>query len=252
MVCAKKSSPAPKPRLGDSKIIQCDVCRVFAAEARASLKKSYFQPLKKSKPEVFQRYQVSLGEREEKMQDYLEKVCDSRKKEGQWIRNLDIVANEQMRDFLVSREQPAKCRVECATIEHACSQVRQKLESKLVKYFLATETAVDSSAERVFQELACENWSSSCKNPTALPPLPPGFGELETFDLVDSKELELENIMANMPNGGEGVEAFHRDDVKRLLGEESVGESRTAPSPPRSLFDVLLNWFREIFKPFFS
>lgn len=94
----------------DSNLISCDVCNYLMdglyAEASIQRKSAPYQKLD-----------------EESIQDLVSAICQSNKKEGEWMRKLDIVQKKTDNGIVLELVQPggiSKCKEECKTISQAC------------------------------------------------------------------------------------------------------------------------------------
>ena len=94
----------------DSNLISCDVCNYLMdglyAEANIQRKSAPYQKLD-----------------EESIQDLVSAICKSNKKEGEWMRKLDVVHKKTDNGIVLELVQPggiSKCKEECKTISQAC------------------------------------------------------------------------------------------------------------------------------------
>ena len=104
----------------DLKYIYCGVCRKMvekALEKSTELLEKRFQQLKKKR----RKHETTEFDGEGAVQEYVEKMCNPLKPEGDWVGTIDL---KHEGEALVLAQQPGfgKCQKECRTIEYACNE----------------------------------------------------------------------------------------------------------------------------------
>ena len=120
----KNLKPQAEINKGDLKYIRCGVCRKMVEVAYGKsdeLLQKRFSVKKKRKNEVTE------FDGEGAVQEFVEKMCNPVKTEGEWVSMLDLVQEgEQLQ--LAQQPTHGKCLKECRTIEAVCEDVLDKAD----------------------------------------------------------------------------------------------------------------------------
>ena len=119
----------------DLKYIYCGVCRKMvekALEKSTELLEKRFQQLKKKR----RKHETTEFDGEGAVQEYVEKMCNPLKPEGDWVGTIDL---KHEGEALVLAQQPGfgKCQKECRTIEYACNEVLDRADTDFTEILYA-------------------------------------------------------------------------------------------------------------------
>ena len=119
----------------DLKYIYCGVCRKMvekALEKSTELLEKRFQQLKKKR----RKHETTEFDGEGAVQEYVEKMCNPLKPEGDWVGTIDL---KHEGEALVLAQQPGfgKCQKECRTIEYACNEVLDRADTDFTEILCA-------------------------------------------------------------------------------------------------------------------
>ena len=119
----------------DLKYIHCGVCRKMvekALEKSTELLEKRFQQLKKKR----RKHETTEFDGEGAVQEYVEKMCNPLKPEGDWVGTIDL---KHEGEALVLAQQPGfgKCQKECRTIEYACNEVLDRADTDFTEILYA-------------------------------------------------------------------------------------------------------------------
>ena len=148
----------------DLKYIHCGVCRKMvekALEKSTELLEKRFQQLKKKR----RKHETTEFDGEGAVQEYVEKMCNPLKPEGEWVGMIDLV---QEGDQLQLATQPAagKCKKECRTVEAVCEDVLDKADVEFTE-ILYNAVKENHSVEQA-QRYICNRAAGVCKKKTPL------------------------------------------------------------------------------------
>merc|ERR1719453_1643597 len=125
----KNLKPQAELLKADMKYIRCGVCRkmidIAYSKSEEILKKRFgFKKKRKNEATEF--------DGEGAMQEFVEKMCNPLKPEGEWVGMIDLV---QEREQLQLAQQPivGKCLKECRTIEAVCEDVIDKADAEFTE-----------------------------------------------------------------------------------------------------------------------
>ena len=125
----KNLKPQAEIVKSDLKYIYCNVCRKMveiAHEKASELLDKRFKFKAKRKNEMTE------FDGEGAVQEYLEKMCNPLKPEGEWVSKIDLI---QEGDQLQLGMQPSNghCEKECRTIERACDDIIDKADTEFTE-----------------------------------------------------------------------------------------------------------------------
>ena len=172
--------------------VRCSVCEVMAIEAH---KQAVAIGMKVAK----QKSAGGTGETESLIESMVAKLCDNKKKEGKWIRKMDIVKENNM--LVLDRKQLGVCNRECHTVEKACDGVLEEMQQGEV-----TQTIQDLLVDKLLQ-VAKEKAPTAEELSRALCRQPEGVCE-KTPRWPKSKSREDEEHMT--PEEARKMEEAHR------------------------------------------
>ena len=113
----------------DLKYIKCGVCRKMvdiAYDKAGELLEKRFTFQKKRKNEATE------FDGEGAVQEFIEKMCNPLKPEGEWVGKIDLV-KEGDQLLLATQPTAGKCKKECRTIEAACEDVLDKADTEFTE-----------------------------------------------------------------------------------------------------------------------
>ena len=191
----------------DLPLIACDVCNEVVAASYANVEdKREKAPYKK-----IDELDVS---------EVLDGVCLAKNKYGEWMRQLDIVEKP---DRTLSLERPGgvgKCQSECKTIAKSCEML---LDEEIDRDDLSAMLWKGKHDIKSLQKKVCSSLSNRCgKKPKTM-------NEKRnrkdyTFKPMEQKELDMEQMMANMEAMGMGGMSMHsRDEMMDMYGGGDMG-----------------------------
>jgi hypothetical protein len=196
---AKKASTSSQR---DLKYISCDVCTKAVEEL-------YETAAEARKVAPYNKID------EESIQDLIEGLCKSDEKSGEWIRELDIVTkNTEKGDFLVL-DTPggmSKCKEECNTIVESCKKL---IDDDIDADDLSAVIYKNKLTRKELKSKVCREWSGRCSSKAK--PINYQREELP-FEEISEKDLQMEQMMAQMKAAGMGgMSMYNKDDMEGMM-----------------------------------
>ena len=185
----KNTKPQAELLKSDMKYIRCGVCRkmveIAYSNATETLKKR-FGVKKKRKNEVIE------FDGEGAVQDFVEKMCNPLKPEGEWVGMIDLV---QEGDQLLLASQPmhGKCLKECRTIEATCEDVLDKADTEFTE--ILYNAVKDGNTVEQAQRYICNRAAGVCKKK---PPPVKNRKVDERFQPMTAEEKQMQDMQANL------------------------------------------------------
>jgi hypothetical protein len=182
-------APKAPPLEDDIKYVRCDVCKSMALNA-----------LEVSRSMVktgggFSSASTYLGDAEERIDDLMGTICDADSGIGGWLKNFDIVKDgPKLR--LKDQGTPGHCRRECRTLEKACADIIEDIDSELPTELIRTAkdgvVAKGTEEESKWSTKVCTKISTVCRKGKT-PPYPEGIARPnEAFRPQTPKEIQAE------------------------------------------------------------
>ncbi|KAL5547275.1 hypothetical protein UlMin_006962 [Ulmus minor] len=203
--CAKK--PVGVARKEDIPYIKCQVCEKLAAQLYHQVQNKQAQ----ISPKKISEYQII---------EITENVCDLKKKEADWILQIDIVEQGDKLE-LVEQNTEGQCNSECKTIERACQEVMGYSDTDVAEYLYKSQPQLNSLVN-----FLCKDLTKTCS--TKPPPVPKDRTPGETFVPKSSKEAEMENLLKSMEGmpGAPNMKMYSRDDLMNMknMGDEDADD----------------------------
>eukprot|EP00270_Netrium_digitus_P013663 TRINITY_DN4567_c0_g2_i1.p1 TRINITY_DN4567_c0_g2~~TRINITY_DN4567_c0_g2_i1.p1 ORF type:complete len:258 (+),score=53.83 TRINITY_DN4567_c0_g2_i1:169-942(+) len=193
LTSAKKEAVARK---GDVIYIKCGVCEEIA--------KHIARQVRKRKEEVSPRKVTEL-----QVIEIVEKICDPKREEGDWIQWLDIV-KDGTKLKLEEQEGPGECKGKCKTIQRACEEVLGEHDTDV-----AEAVHNKDMGRAALTNLLCRRLSNACVRST--PPVPEDWQPVEAFERKPSDKIEAEKIQRKMQDfpGGPKMKLYSRDELMK-------------------------------------
>lgn len=152
---------------------------------------------------------------EETVQDLIEGLCKAEEKSGEWIRELDIVTkNTEKGDFL-ELETPggvSKCKEECGTIAESCKLL---IDDEIDADDLSAVLYKNKLTRKELKSKVCREWSGRCSSKAK----PINYQREEIpFEEISEKDLQMEQMMAQMKAAGMGgMSMYNKDDMEGMM-----------------------------------
>ena len=214
----KNLNPQAEILKADLKYIRCGVCRKMvdiAYTKAADLLDKRFKFQKKRKRDVTE------FDGEGAVQEYIEKMCNPLKPEGDWVGKIDLVEEgDQLQ--LASQPMHGKCLKECRTIEYACEEILDKADTEFTE-ILYTAVKDKTPVDKV-QRFICNRAAGVCKKKA--PPLS-GRKVDERFQPMTPEEKQMQDMQANLKESGMSGTMYRREDLAGMmdkLGDMGLGE----------------------------
>lgn len=209
----KNLEPQAELLKGDMKYIKCGVCRkmVDIAYAKSTeILSKRFAVKKKRKNEVTE------FDGEGAVQEFVEKMCNPLKPEGEWASMIDLVQEgEQLQ--LASQPAHGKCLKECRTIEATCEHVLDKADVEFTEilYNSVKEGAKLSDTQRYI----CNRAAGVCKKK---PPPVKDRPYDEKFQMLTAEEKQMQDMQANLKETGMSGTMYRREDLAGMM--DKIGD----------------------------
>mmetsp|Transcript_82251 Transcript_82251/g.199589 ORF Transcript_82251/g.199589 Transcript_82251/m.199589 type:complete len:278 (-) Transcript_82251:82-915(-) len=191
----------------DLKYIHCNVCRqmvdISLGKATELLEKRFkFQKKRKHDSTEF--------DGEGAVQEYMDKICNPLKPEGEWITYIDL---KQQGGELQLAKQPqyGKCHKECRTLEQACNDVLDKADTEFTE-ILYTAVKEKTPLDKV-QRYICNRAAGVCKKK---PPLLKERKD-EKFQPMTAEEKQMQDMQANLKDTGMSGTMYKREDLAGMM-----------------------------------
>eukprot|EP00270_Netrium_digitus_P012877 TRINITY_DN4228_c0_g3_i1.p1 TRINITY_DN4228_c0_g3~~TRINITY_DN4228_c0_g3_i1.p1 ORF type:complete len:306 (-),score=69.32 TRINITY_DN4228_c0_g3_i1:391-1197(-) len=209
----------------DIPFIKCSVCQHVAKQLAKHVqrKKDDKAPKKLAELEVI---------------DVVERICDRKKDQGNWIEYLDIQeagTELELKEF----EYRGECRNECRTIERTCQQIIGEHDTDIgevifTKFLGGADEEVDEDG---IEEALCNSITDSCEMEP--PPVPKSRGLGEEYIKYEEKHMDMKKAAKEM---GIKERVFHGDDkanvdlldrgYPRLDPPKHLRNQKQQPGPP--------------------
>mmetsp|Transcript_17808 Transcript_17808/g.35210 ORF Transcript_17808/g.35210 Transcript_17808/m.35210 type:complete len:294 (-) Transcript_17808:206-1087(-) len=181
-----------EPTTGDIKFILCDTCENLVENAWNQIAALRAK---------FPKTKIS----EDRIDDALEKICNSKEEPGLWIGRMDMVEDGD-RIHLEDKGVVGRCMVECKTIEAACSKVNEEINTDLVEALYMGKSDLQTLKNR-FCSKQIRRMKGACGKP--YPPVPASReAGGENFYPKTEEELGMDEINRKIrasPQGNFGV-----------------------------------------------
>ncbi|KAL1500615.1 hypothetical protein AB1Y20_013267 [Prymnesium parvum] len=218
----KNLQPQAEVLKGDLKFIYCNVCRKMVELAHgkaAELLDKRFRYKAKRKNELTE------FDGEGAVQEYVEKMCNPLKPEGEWVSKIDLV---QEGEQLLLGMQPTHghCERECRTIEQACNDVLDKADTEFTEILYAS-VKEKSPLEQV-QRYICNRAAGVCKKK----PPPVKSRKDYKFRPMSAEEKQMADMQANLKDTGMSGTMYRREDLAGMmdkLGDMGLGGEGGVP-----------------------
>lgn len=164
----------------------------------------------------------------------LQGACDPEKKTGYWIRKLDIIEGKEGKNVYLSLTEPGgmtKCKNECATIAKSCDQLLEdELEFDELLFFIWQRTKNNNdlpTRDEIKKYMCTEAGEKRCtKKPVPYSTIGKNRKPRvdEVFSPQTQKEIEMEELIVNMGEMGQGMRMMDRDSMMSEMEEEMESE----------------------------
>lgn len=204
----KNQKPQAELLKADFKYIRCGVCRkmvdiAFTKSSELLAKRFAFRKKRKNEATEF--------DGEGAVQEFVEKMCNPLKPEGEWVTKIDLV---QEGDQLLLAQQPThgKCQKECRTIEAVCDDVLDKADVEFTE-ILYKAVQEKSSIEQT-QRYICNRAAGVCKKK---PPKLVTRKVDERFQPMTAEEKQMQDMQANLKDSGMSGTMYRREDLAGMM-----------------------------------
>jgi len=204
----KNQRPQAELLKADMKYIRCGVCRkmvdIAYSKSEEILKKRFsFKKKRKNEATEF--------DGEGAVQEFIEKMCNPLKPEGEWVGMIDLV---QEGDQLQLASQPThgKCLKECRTIEAVCEDVIDKADAEFTE-ILYNAIKEGHSVDQA-QRYICNRATGYCKKKP--PPLKVRKVD-ERFQPMTAEEKQMQDMQANLKESGMSGTMYRREDLAGMM-----------------------------------
>ena len=204
----KNLKPQAELLKDDMKYIRCGVCRKMVEEAypkSQQLLEARFRYQKKHK------HQVVEFDGEGAVQDFVEKLCNPLKSEGEWVSKIDLV---QEGDALMLATQPqfGKCGKECRTIEATCDDVLDRADTSFTEVLY--KGVKEGTPLESVQRYICNRAAGVCKKK---PPLLKSRKEDEKFQPISAEDKQMQDMQSNLKESGMSGTMYRREDLAGMM-----------------------------------
>jgi len=204
----KNQKPQAELLKADMKYIRCGVCRKMvdvAYHKSEELLRKRFQVKKKRKNEVTE------FDGEGAVQEFVEKMCNPLKPEGEWVGMIDL---KQEGEELQLAQQPTagKCLKECRTIEATCDEVLDKADAEFTE--ILYNAIKDGNTIEQAQRYICNRAAGVCKKKP--PPLKTRKVD-EKFLPMTAEEKQMQDMQANLKDSGMSGTMYKREDLAGMM-----------------------------------
>lgn len=204
----KNQKPQAEILKADLKYISCGVCRKMvdiAYDKAAELLEKRFKFQKKRK------HEATEFDGEGAVQEFIEKMCNPLKPEGEWVGRIDLVKEgDQLQ--LASQPMAGKCKKECRTVEAACDDILDKADTDFTEVLyngIKDNTPVDK-----VQRYICNRAAGVCKKKP--PPLKSRKID-ERFEPMSAEEKQMQDMQANLKETGMSGTMYRREDLAGMM-----------------------------------
>ena len=153
----KNLKPQAEIVKSDLKYIYCNVCRKMV---EISYDKASELLEKRFKFKAKRKNEMTEFDGEGAVQEFVEKLCNPLKPEGEWVSRTDLVQEgEQLQ--LASQPTAGKCLKECRTVEAVCEEVLDKADTQFTE--ILYEAVKEGSTLEQTQRYICNRAAGVCK-----------------------------------------------------------------------------------------
>ena len=124
------------------------------------------------------------------VQDFVEKMCNPLKPEGEWVSMIDLVQKGDQ--LMLAQPSYGKCQKECRTIEATCEHVLDKAD---VEFTEILYNAVKDGSLADTQRYICNRAAGVCKKK---PPKLTNRAFDEKFQPLTADEKQMQDMQANL------------------------------------------------------
>jgi len=214
----KNLNPQSELLKSDFKYIRCGVCRkmveVAMPKAVELLQKRFAYKKKR-------RNEATEFDGEGAVQEFVEKLCNPLKPEGEWVSRTDLVQEgEQLQ--LAAQPTAGKCLKECRTVEAVCEEVLDKADTQFTE--ILYEAVKEGSTLEQTQRYICNRAAGVCKKKP--PPLKGTRKHDERFRPLTAEEKQMQDMQANLKETGMSGTMYKREDLAGMmdkLGDLTAG-----------------------------
>ena len=204
----KNLTPQAELLKSDFKYIRCGVCRkmvdIAYHKSEEVLRKRFgFKKKRKNEATEF--------DGEGAVQEYVEKMCNPLKPEGEWVGMIDLVQEgEQL--LLATQPSAGKCFKECRTIEAVCEDVLDKADVEFTE--ILYKAIKDGNSVEQAQRYICNRAAAVCKKKA------PALKERkfdERFVPMTAEEKQMQDMQANLKESGMSGTMYKREDLAGMM-----------------------------------
>ena len=209
-----EKEPEYSPLKKDLPYIRCSVCQKMATKAYESVQKLVIEEATERKQTTPKRkghrfeHDSNTGQLQNKIEAVVDRLCDVESEEGKWMSATDIYKDGSV--LRLEYVKPGTCRRECRTMQRACEDVVESVDSEMPTALQAAATAGQSVGMAV--QRVCNKLSKVCKK-GATPPYK-GKRKDEEFWPFTDEDVKMEmakKMMAGMP----GLQQVNNPKKKR-------------------------------------
>jgi len=209
----KNLNPQAELLKQDFKYIRCGVCRkmvdVAMPKATELLEKRFAYKKKR-------RNEATEFDGEGAVQEFVEKMCNPLKPEGEWVSMIDL-AQEGEQLQLATQPTAGKCLKECRTVEAVCEQVLDKADTQFTE--ILYEAVKEGSTLEQTQRYICNRAAGVCKKKA---PPPEGDARVRREVSASDRGGEADAGHAGKPQG----DGDERHDVQTRGPGGDDGQAR--------------------------
>lgn len=192
----------------DLKYIACGMCRdmvdlAYSKSAELLEKRFKFQKKRKHDSTEF--------DGENAVQEYVEKMCNPLKPEGDWITKIDLKL-EKGNVVLAKQPTHGKCNRECRTLEESCNAILDKADTDFTE-ILYNSVKEQEELEKV-QRYICNRAAGVCKKKAPKLEARPWD---ETFHPMTAEEKQMQDMQANLKDSGMSGTMYKREDLAGMM-----------------------------------
>jgi len=213
----KNQKPQAELLKNDLKYIRCNVCRKMVDVAYAKSKEILEKRFKFQKK---RKRDVTEFDGEGAVQDFVEKMCNPLKPEGDWVGMIDL--KEEGTELQLAQQQThGKCLKECRTIEYACEDILDKADTEFTEILYSA--VKDSTPLKDAQRYICNRAAGVCKKK---PPLLKNRKGDEKFQPMTAEEKQMQDMQANLKESGMSGTMYKREDLAGMTEKMEKMERR--------------------------
>jgi len=222
----KNQKPQAELLKNDLKYIRCNVCRKMVDVAYAKSKEILEKRFKFQKK---RKRDVTEFDGEGAVQDFVEKMCNPLKPEGDWVGMIDL--KEEGTELQLAQQQThGKCLKECRTIEYACEDILDKADTEFTEILYSA--VKDSTPLKDAQRYICNRAAGVCKKK---PPLLKNRKGDEKFQPMTAEEKQMQDMQANLKESGMSGTMYKREDLAGMTEKRAVAAPRAQARDARAV-----------------